>query len=328
QVFMHVSVGVAFSDQGDESPEDLLRNADLAMYSAKSSGGNDFELFQSSMHLAVMKRLELLDELRIALEEDQLAVYFQPVVELCSGRIVGAEALVRWVHPERGLIPPIEFIPAAEESGLIVQLGAAVLAKACEQLGSWQASGIVPPDFSVSVNLSPAQVLGDDLAKVVAHSATANGVDPAALTLEITEGALMQDTDATIARLQELKRLDVRLAIDDFGTGYSSLSYLRRFPIDILKVDKSFVDGISEGGGDPALVHAVLKLGQALGVQTIVEGIELSEQRDLLLQLGCSHGQGYLYSAPVPPDEFASLLQVEELWSATAARSLPEVPTH
>jgi EAL domain-containing protein (putative c-di-GMP-specific phosphodiesterase class I) len=271
--------------------------------------------------------LELLDELRIALAEDQLSVYFQPVVELSSGRIVGAEALVRWIHPERGVIPPGEFIAAAEESGLIVQLGNAVLAKTCEQLGSWRAGDIVGPDFSVSMNLSPAQVLEGDLAEIVARSASANGVDPATLTLEITEGALMVDTDATIARLEELKRLDVRLAIDDFGTGYSSLSYLRRFPIDLLKVDKTFVDGISEGS-DPALVHAVLKLAQALGVQTIVEGIELAEQRDLLLQLGGTHGQGYLYSAPVPPDEFAALLEMERSLGATAARSLPAVPTH
>jgi EAL domain-containing protein (putative c-di-GMP-specific phosphodiesterase class I) len=253
-----------------------------------------------------VERFELLADLRQALERDQLVVHYQPIVALTSEEITGLEALVRWLHPRRGTIPPAAFIPLAEETGLIIPIGRWVLEEACQQARQWQrAAG---RRLSISVNLSPRQFQDPGLVDDVARALHQADLDPGSLVLEITETLLMHDTEATIAKLQALKALGVRLAIDDFGTGYSSLSYLRRFPVDILKVDKSFIDAVAANAEDSALTQAIIELGQTLRLQTVAEGVEASEQARQLRTLQCELGQGYYFAQPLDADQVAALL--------------------
>jgi diguanylate cyclase (GGDEF)-like protein len=299
---------------------DVLRDADLAMYRAKTGGRDRHATFEPEMHEALVEQLELESDLRGAIERDEFVVHYQPIVHLATGEILGAEALVRWNHPTRGFLPPIAFIPLAEETKLIVPIGRRVLRAACEQAVKWLARH---GELTMSVNLSGVQLMQPDLVSDVADALRDTGLPAKHLTLEITETVLMGDDEATMARLRELKELGVRLAVDDFGTGYSSLQYLRDFPLDILKVAKSFVDGIADDKQGEALARAIVELGESCKLDVVGEGIELIEQREGLLELGCELGQGFLFARPADPETIDALLGERR---AKGAAELPEPP--
>jgi diguanylate cyclase (GGDEF)-like protein/PAS domain S-box-containing protein len=291
------SIGIA-SAQGDSSAEELLRDADIAMYAAKSRRDGGSAVFEAGMRDSIIKRLETKAELERAIKERELVVYFQPLVDLLSQQTKGVEALVRWDHPERGLVPPMEFIPIAEETGLIVPLGEWVLEEAARLGADLQAS--FGQSLYVTVNLSARQMHESDVVATVSKVLLESKLDPSSLVLEITETALMEDAEAGKTILQELRNLGVRVAIDDFGTGYSSLSYLHQFPLDILKIDRSFISRVNEGREESALVEALVQLARVLKLDTVAEGIETMEQLRHLERLGCGSGQGYLFARPLP----------------------------
>jgi diguanylate cyclase (GGDEF)-like protein/PAS domain S-box-containing protein len=302
------SLGVATGRPGADEADELLRNADVAMYAAKAGGKDRYELFRPDMHEDMLQRLELEAELRHVADRDQLVLHYQPIIELVSGRITRVEALVRWDHPAKGLLPPPAFIPLAEEQGLIGPIGNWVLLQACLQARRWHDQFPDAPPLSVHVNLSGRQLEEQRLVGEVAQALETSRLSPRQLTLEITESVLVSDVEAMSSRLRELKGLGVLLAIDDFGTGYSSLSYLRRFPIDMLKIDKAFVDGIGKGREDTALAHAIVKLSHTLQLHTVAEGIEQAEQAAHLASLGCQDGQGFLFARPLSPEAMTELL--------------------
>jgi diguanylate cyclase (GGDEF)-like protein/PAS domain S-box-containing protein len=302
------SLGVATARPGVDEADELLRNADVAMYVAKAGGKDRYELFRPDMYEDMLQRLELEAELRHVADRDQLVLHYQPIVELVSGRITRVEALVRWDHPTKGLLPPPAFIPLAEEQGLIGPIGNWVLLQACLQARRWHDQFPDAPPLSVHVNLSGRQLEDQGLVGEVVQALETSRLSPRQLTLEITESVLVTDIESMSGRLRELKGLGVLLAIDDFGTGYSSLSYLRRFPIDMLKIDKAFVDGIGQGREDTALAHAIVKLSHTLQLHTVAEGIEQSEQAAHLASLGCQDGQGYLFARPLETGAMTELL--------------------
>jgi diguanylate cyclase (GGDEF)-like protein/PAS domain S-box-containing protein len=306
------SIGITCASNGARKPEELLRDSDVAMYRAKERGRARAEVFQPSMRTRARARLEQQLDVRRALASGQFRMNYQPVVSLVDGRLVGAEALVRWAHPRRGLVLPGEFIPAAEETGLIEPLGSWVLAESIAEAAAWNRDRRDP--IGVSVNLSARQLVGGTLPDLIATTLELHGLEPASLCLEITEGILMEEPEHVVGVLQELSALGVHLAIDDFGTGYSSLAYLKRFPTDILKVDRAFVDGIEHQGENRAIVTAVLALGTGLGMTVVAEGVETKAQSEALQELGCAVGQGFYFSTPVPPETFAELLLAEVAW--------------
>jgi diguanylate cyclase (GGDEF)-like protein len=293
------SVGVAIGDRG--AAADLLRDADLALYRAKAAGKGCYAIFHPDMESTFRHRLQREFELRAAIEERQFRLEYQPVYDLMTGHIGGVEALVRWKHPTEGTIPPSQFIPLAEETGLIVPLGEWVLGEACRQAHAWHCDHPELSDLIVGVNLSGRQLADADVAKVIANVLATTGLRPDTLFLEITESVLMLDADHTVTVLAELSALGVRVGVDDFGTGYSSLSYLKTFPVDILKIDKSFVDGLGVEDQDTAIVGAIITLGHALGLLTTAEGVETSIQAQVLTELGCDKAQGFLYCRPQSP---------------------------
>ena len=311
EVVLGASTGIAMSGPGMHAPEELLQNADAAMYAAKALGKGRFAFFEDEMRRTAQARLVLETDLRRALAHQEFEVYYQPIVDLRSGRVSGSEALVRWNHPERGLVPPLEFIPLCEEIGLIVPLGEWVLREACTALQSWREHWVGRTAPTVSVNLSPRQLQQPDLVERVATILRETGVEPASLVLELTESALLENSTTTLAALDGLHRCGLRLAIDDFGTGYSALSYLQRFPISVLKIDRAFVQGLGRSGQQSALVRAILALAQALGLSVVAEGIETSDQREQLQALGCDFGQGYLFGRPEPRQAFDTLLDLD-----------------
>jgi diguanylate cyclase (GGDEF)-like protein len=297
------SIGVARSGAELTAAEDLLRAADVAMYRAKATGRGNYVIYEKAMGRRAAERLDQETELRQAIESGALRVYYQPIVELATGRIREVEALVRWQHPQRGLVSPAEFIPLAEETGLIVPLGCWVLEEACRQLHAWHQAHPSNPPLILNVNLSARQLQQPDLAEYVAHLLSLYALPPGCLTLEITESCLMQDSDAS--RLRALAALGVNLAIDDFGTGYSSLAYLSRLPIDTLKIDRSFVAGLGHEPESDALVQTIVALAHALRLSVTAEGIEHAHQAHQLQALGCTRGQGYLFARPMPASDLA-----------------------
>jgi diguanylate cyclase (GGDEF)-like protein/PAS domain S-box-containing protein len=308
EVIARASVGVAHSTAVTESADDLMRGADVALYAAKTAGKARHALFQPAMLTAALDRLELHTDLRGAAERGEFILDYQPVVELATGSILGVEALVRWRHPRHGLVPPDRFIPHAEETGLIVPIGRWVLAEACRQVAEWTADQPERPPLYLSVNVSGRQVADESLMEDVAAALRASGLDPGRLILEITESVLTQYAGKARDRLDEIRSLGVRFAIDDFGTGYSSLSVLQHLPVDVLKIDKSFVDAIDDCSADAALVTAVLGLGHAMGLHVVAEGIETADQVAALIRLRCRLGQGYHFARPLAPERIPPLL--------------------
>jgi len=296
EFFISASIGIA---AGTGDAETLLRDADLAMYRAKSRGKGRYALYEPSMHTAIVERLELEVDLKRALERDELAVVYQPIFSLTDGRVTGVEALVRWNHPTRGVVMPESFVPLAEESGLIGELGRWVLRKACHQGALWRAKYPGHPGLGIGVNISGAQLREPGLLQEVADALVESQLDATGLTLEITETALMESFDNAIEQIDALNELGVDLAIDDFGTGYSSLRYLRRLPLDVMKIEKSFVGGIGGPAEEAELLRAIIDLAGIFGLRVVAEGIERPEQRERLLELGCELGQGHLLSEPI-----------------------------
>ncbi len=305
EVFVSASIGIARTSAG-ESSEELVRNADVAMYVAKTNGKGKHVFFEPEMHTAALERLVVEADLRRAIEREEFILQFQPIVVLQTGEVYGAEALVRWQCRERGTVPPGVFIPITEETGLVVPLGRMVLRNACKAASRWERDHGRP--LRVTVNLSGRQLQEEIIIDHVREALAESGLPPERLVLEITESMLMQHTEVSMARLIALKSLGVSLAIDDFGTGYSSLSYLQRYPIDILKIDKGFVDDIDKGEDGPVLASAIVALGETLRMRTVAEGIETEAQRGQLLQLGCELGQGFLFAPPLGAEEFESLV--------------------
>ena len=308
EIVARVSIGIVV-DAGAASAEEILRNADSAMYAAKGAGKGAYRLFDEGMHVELSRRLELRADLQRAIAGGELRLRYQPVVSLADGAVTAVEALVRWQHPTRGLMGPSDFIPLAEESGLIVALGDWVLCEAVAQLRTWQdtLSGLGP--LGLHVNVSARQLHEPDVVERFAEVLAGAGVDPGLLTVEITESVLMGESDVSVARLWELRRLGIRVAIDDFGTGYSSLSYLQRLPIDTLKIDKAFVDGVTGGPEDEALAHAIVRIAGTLRLAAVAEGVETATQARRLHAMGCASAQGYFYAPPLTSEDLVELLE-------------------
>jgi diguanylate cyclase (GGDEF)-like protein len=314
EVFVGVSIGIALPDDTEADPETLIRDADAAMYRAKDRGRSRWELFDNAMRASAVDRLDIENALRRALDRRELRVFYQPVIDLVTGRVTGVEALLRWEHSERGLLNPSDFITVAEETGLIVPIGSWVLDQACRQVQRWHASAERRSPLSVAINISGRQLghprLVEDLASVL-HDTS---IDPSLVELEITESVLMDDVEMSAETLGRLHALGVHLAVDDFGTGYSSLSYLRRFPVDILKVDQSFVDGLGEDSSDSAIVTAIITLAHTLGLSAVAEGVESALQLTELRRLGCDRAQGFHMARPATGHDVGELLAADRTW--------------
>jgi diguanylate cyclase (GGDEF)-like protein len=308
EAFLTASMGLALS-MPDEAEGEILGNADVALYLAKEKGKGGCETFEPGMRMAFVRRIALGADMRRALERGEFLLHYQPIVDLASGRTVGAEALLRWQHPDRGLLPPLEFIPLAEESGLIVPIGYWVIEEACRGASRWSRGGPVP--LHISVNLSARQLQEADLVDRVRDALNAARLDPGRLVLEITESLIMLETRTIIPRLRALKSLGLRLAIDDFGTGYSSLAYLQNLPVDILKIDRSFIHGKTSIAGLSPLARGIVDLGKAMHLVMVAEGIEEPEEAAALRSAGCELGQGYHFSRPVPGAEFQKFLEAK-----------------
>jgi EAL domain-containing protein (putative c-di-GMP-specific phosphodiesterase class I) len=305
------SIGITMSGARYDLPSDVLRDADLALYRAKSKGGACHEVYDQAMHSRAVTLLQVETDLRQALRREELLLHYQPIVSLATGRITGFEALVRWHHPRRGLIPPADFIPVAEDTGLIVPLGQWALRGACSQMRAWRERFPQQSRLSVCVNLSAKQFARPDLVEQITQILQETGLDPSLLGLEITETVIMEQSDRATAMLKQLRALNIPLHLDDFGTGYSSLSYLHRFPIDLLKIDRSFISQIGDGGQNSEIVKAIVSLAHNLKIEVIAEGVETAEQLALLRTLQCDYGQGYYFSKPLEVHEVETLLAVE-----------------
>jgi diguanylate cyclase (GGDEF)-like protein len=306
EVVIGASIGIALAPDDGETADVLLRNADMALYRAKAEGRGTSHFFESEMDRRIQARRSLELDLRKAFVNGEFELYYQPLVNLGSNAVTGFEALLRWRHPERGMVSPVEFIPLAEEIGLIVPLGEWVLRQACMQAASW------PGDVKVAVNLSPAQFRSRGVVQAVISALAHSGLRPQRLELEITESVLLGETEANLATLHQLREIGTRISMDDFGTGYSSLSYLRSFPFDKIKIDRSFVRELVQRPDCVAIVRAVTGLGASLGIATTAEGVETPEQLERLRREGCTEVQGYLFSPPRPAAEIGELMPVEK----------------
>jgi diguanylate cyclase (GGDEF)-like protein/PAS domain S-box-containing protein len=311
EVFISASMGITMISAEDaltSAADELMRNADVAMYIAKRHGKGQYRVFEPDMHASVLERLELKGALQRTIERGELELHYQPIVSLEDGEVRGFEALVRWRHPERGLLPPSAFIPVAEETGVIGALGRWILDEACTQSKRLQQLAPRTPPLTISVNVSVRQLHQASLVSEVAEALAISGIDPATVTLELTESILASDSETTLGRLRDLKSLGVQLAVDDFGTGYSSLSYLSKFPVDCLKIDRSFVSRLSEGAEDSALAAVIVGIGETLNLRTVAEGIERPDQLEALRRMNCELGQGFLFARPMPFDEAVAFL--------------------
>ncbi|MHC5760314.1 two-component system response regulator [Nostoc sp.] len=314
EVFMNASIGISWGNKDYERPEYLLRDADTAMYRAKAQGRAKYHVFNPAMHQEAIQLLELENDLRRAVERQEFLVYYQPIVSLTTGRISGFEALVRWQHPIRGLVSPTEFIPVAEETGLINVINTWVLQSACHQLSIWQHHPVTPEPLTISVNLSARLFLQPNLVEQIDRIIYENKINPAYLELEITESVIMENTNAIKIILQQLKQRKIKLIMDDFGTGYSSLSYLHSFPLNALKIDKSFVKRMQENKENMGLVPAMIGIANSMGMSAIAEGVETQEQLAQLRSLNCNFAQGYLFSQPIEQQLALKLLTSAPQW--------------
>jgi EAL domain-containing protein (putative c-di-GMP-specific phosphodiesterase class I) len=303
-----------YPDDGLDA-ETLVKNADTAMYQAKENGRQSYQFFKPAMNVRAVERQSIEEGLRSAVERGELALHYQPKIDLKTGAIVGAEALIRWTHPTRGSISPGQFIPVAEACGLILPISTWVLRKACLQARAWSDAGL--PVTTMAVNVSALEFREENFLRGLFAVLSETGMDPKALELELTESVLMKRADAAASVLQALREKGVRIAIDDFGTGYSSLSYLRKFPVDALKIDQSFVRQISAGGDDKTIVTAVIGMARNLKLRVIAEGVETLEELDFLRNNQCDEAQGYYFSRPVPPEQFATLLRTGLPWAGS-----------
>lgn len=304
------SIGIALYPRDGEAALTLLKCSDMAMYRAKEAGRNGFQFYTPDMNARLAERVELEAALRGALERNEMMLYYQPKVELRQGRIIGAEALIRWRHPALGMISPADFIPLAEESGLILPIGTWVIETACRQIRAWQDEGI--PVVPVAVNLSARQFQHEKLSELVSGILSLNGIDAGYLELEITESAMMQNPERAVETLKELKKIGVGISLDDFGTGYSSLNYLKQFPIDTVKIDQSFIRNVADDPQDAAIVTAIIVLAHSLKIDAIAEGVETIEQLSFLCRHACDAMQGYLFSSPIPCEKFSALVLAEK----------------
>ena len=307
QVFTSFSIGIALGGADYEVAEDILRDADIAMYHAKAAE-KDYVVFDKNMHTRAVTLLQLETDLRHAIERDEMCMFYQPIINLDTMKIFGFESLIRWNHPTRGLVPPNEFIPVSEDTGLIVPLTLWVLRTSCAQMVEWQRKNPANKDLVVSVNLSGKHFAHKDLVEQISKIMTETGMDPAHLKLELTESAVMENAESVISMMKQIRDLGIQLSIDDFGTGYSSLSYLHRFPINTLKVDRSFVNSMEDGSENGEIVRTVIALAKTLRLNVVAEGIETIHQLHQLRILGCEYGQGYLFSRPVPVEEAERLI--------------------
>jgi diguanylate cyclase (GGDEF)-like protein/PAS domain S-box-containing protein len=324
ELFVGASIGVAMYPEAGESEEALIQNADIAMYHVKGRGKNGYQFFSEEMNHKYSTRLSMERELRNGLTQEELVVYYQPQVALKTGEIVGVEALVRWRHPERGLVEPGDFLPMAEETGLITQIDTFVQRRACTDVAGWERAGL--GSIRLSVNLSAPQIEQEDFVDNFVADMAAAGLDPSRVKLEITENILMQDMEVVIPKLKQLRQLGVRIAIDDFGTGYSSLSYLQQFPIHTLKIDRSFVGDIRADHGDASIVNAIVAMARGLNLDLIAEGVENRTQLRYLRSQGCSEVQGFIFSDPVPADQVKLMLQ-QNPFRAMVLDEQPEAAT-
>jgi predicted signal transduction protein with EAL and GGDEF domain len=325
ELFASASIGMVLRSPSDDDSGDLLREADQAMYAAKQNGKNRSALYDQTMSAKMSERLNLETALRRAVERHELRVFYQPIVRLEDGNIDGFEALVRWQHPERGLLSPVEFIPLAEETGLILPIGNWVLEEACRQIREWQLYRPDAAPITLSVNVSARQFQSPELVETLSRVLADTGFEPRHLKLELTESLMMRDIDGALARLTMLDGLSVQLAVDDFGTGYSSLAYLRRLPISVLKVDKSFVSRLALDSKDGAIVRSVITLAHDLGMSVIAEGVETNEQLRRLKELGCELAQGYLFSRPVPAEIARSMVIPDSVHIVDGSRRIPRL---
>ena len=321
EVFVTASIGIALSSAKLGLPEEILRDVDLAMYHAKAKGKARHEVFDGSMSAPALDRMDLEMDLRSAISRHEFRLHYQPILRLDTGKITEVEALIRWQHEKRGLLQPDEFIGLTEETGLIVPIGQWVLSEACKQARVWQVEYPTTPPLVMSVNLSAKQFQNPKLVEEITQALDESGLAPSCLKLEITESTVMQDAPVTLTKLTELKELGVRLAIDDFGTGYSSLGYLKRFPVDTLKIDRSFVKGLSPDGGDNAIVRAVVTVAKSLNMDVTAEGVETEAQLAELRALGCDRWQGFLFARPVSPERVAPLLASDQPKEKEVARA-------
>jgi predicted signal transduction protein with EAL and GGDEF domain len=306
ELHVTLSIGIAIYPDDGQDADEVMKNADTAMYHAKANGRNNFQFFTTEMNTRAVQRLFIEGNLRRALKQGEFQLYYQPKIDLASGVMIGSEALIRWQDPEHGLIYPNQFVPIAEESGLIVPIGSWVLREACRQVCAWQDSGLLA--VPVSVNISAVEFRHKDFLEGVALILKETGMLPSYLELELTESILMHDAESSESVLESLKEMGMQLAIDDFGTGYSSLSYLKRFPINTLKIDQSFVQDIARDVDDASIVSAMIAMGKSLKQRVIAEGVETEAQLAFLRNLQCDEGQGFLFGHPVPADEFERLL--------------------
>jgi EAL domain-containing protein (putative c-di-GMP-specific phosphodiesterase class I) len=313
---MSAAIGISLGRPGRATPDEMLRQAEIALVRAKSDPSTRHAVFESSMSDQTIERIDLESDLRLGIERDELRLHYQPLIDLATDRIVGFEALVRWQHPVRGLIPPLAFIPLAEETGLILPLGRWVLETACRQARIWRDARPNSAELFMSVNLSARQFVQPDLVDQVAAILAESGLDPKGLELEITESVLMDQSEGGVGTLGRLRDLGVRLVLDDFGTGYSSLSYLKHLPLDTIKIDQSFVAGLA-GDTDRSIIEAVVALARGLHMGVVAEGIETEAQFDILRKMGCDVGQGYLFCGPIPANEAARLLSARRSRSST-----------
>jgi diguanylate cyclase (GGDEF)-like protein len=324
QTTISVTASIGIATGRPASAESLLQDADLALYKAKAVGKDGYALFESAMQTDAQDRIHLEMDLADALQANQLFLAYQPMMDLKNERVVGVEALLRWRHPTRGVIPPDAFIPIAEDSGLIVPIGHWVLEQACFQAAGWHESGY---PLDISINVSARQLERTEFVEEVRAALEDSGLDAATLTLEITETVLMRKPDATAHLLGELKQLGVRIAVDDFGTGYSSLAYLRQFPVDSLKIDRTFITGLTRSGEGHALTHTLIQLGKALGLQTLAEGVEQQSQVRHLQSEGCDLAQGFLFARPLTPDAVERFLEDNLRSGGSFAREPSSVST-